>query len=83
MAANKARFEVAVLVQRLASQATIRVDNALANLCTLRDEPISYLCLCIFVSDMALNLNAEQVKVDYKARHRRFRRWRNSEIRHL
>jgi len=68
MAANKARFEAAVLVQRLASQATIRVDNVFSlNLCTLRDEPILCLCLCIFVSEAALNLNTEQVKVDYKA----------------
>ena len=39
----------------------------------------SYLCLYI-LGDTALNLGAVEVKVDYRARHRRICKWRNFEI---
>ena len=40
----------------------------------------SYLCLHILIGDVALNLGTVEVKADYRARHRRICKWRNSEI---
>lgn len=49
MAANKARFEAAVLVQRLASQATIRGDNVFLLICAPLRERVNLVFMPVYL----------------------------------